>query len=397
MCHNVETPVLLRMTQPNKFEAPPAAFDTPVASLDVPQVEVAPVTAPVESAPEKSAAEAPKTAEKPAPQASSSNTPYTLDRTPSPKAGAPSPSSAQAAPEEAPEADNSFADILSEFEHTHQTRGETMEGTVVSVTPESVFVDLGRKMDGVLPANPSAQVEARPEADRQHSGPRRRGQLSALHDQGRDPARLDGARSRVRVQGDHLRPRARSGEGRRARRRRRARVHACLAQRRSRSRRYGEAGRPGYRMPHHQARYGVGRCRGRSPRGSRRAREGRQAGNFRASGGRRGGARHRPHRDRVRRVRRSGRHRRPAARFRHELVARREALRRGRAGAARRGQDPQDQSRKPQDLAGPEATSAGSVDRWPRRSTNPARASRARFRACSISARSSNWSPASKA
>ena len=55
--------------------------------------------------------------------------------------------------------DNSFADILSEFEHTHQTRGETMEGTVVSVTPESVFVDLGRKMDGVLPADPSLKLK----------------------------------------------------------------------------------------------------------------------------------------------------------------------------------------------------------------------------------------------
>lgn len=50
--------------------------------------------------------------------------------------------------------DNSFAEILSEFEQQHQgpRRGEALPGTVVSITPESVFVDIGRKMDGVLPA-----------------------------------------------------------------------------------------------------------------------------------------------------------------------------------------------------------------------------------------------------
>src|SRR5580700_3654593 len=49
--------------------------------------------------------------------------------------------------------DNSFAEILSEFEQQHHghSSGQALEGTVVSITPESVFVDLGRKMDGVLP------------------------------------------------------------------------------------------------------------------------------------------------------------------------------------------------------------------------------------------------------
>jgi small subunit ribosomal protein S1 len=61
---------------------------------------------------------------------------------------------------ETPEvADSSFGDILSQFEQTHQKRGETLEGTVVSITPESVFVDLGRKMDGVLPADPKLKLE----------------------------------------------------------------------------------------------------------------------------------------------------------------------------------------------------------------------------------------------
>ena len=49
--------------------------------------------------------------------------------------------------------DSSFADILSEFEQQHHghSAGQALEGAVVSITPESVFVDVGRKMDGVLP------------------------------------------------------------------------------------------------------------------------------------------------------------------------------------------------------------------------------------------------------
>jgi small subunit ribosomal protein S1 len=46
--------------------------------------------------------------------------------------------------------DSSFGDILTQFEQAHRSGGETVEGTVVSVTPEAVFVDLGRKMDGVI-------------------------------------------------------------------------------------------------------------------------------------------------------------------------------------------------------------------------------------------------------
>jgi small subunit ribosomal protein S1 len=46
--------------------------------------------------------------------------------------------------------DTSFGDILNQFEQTHRSGGETVEGTVVSVTPEAVFVDIGRKMDGVI-------------------------------------------------------------------------------------------------------------------------------------------------------------------------------------------------------------------------------------------------------
>jgi small subunit ribosomal protein S1 len=63
---------------------------------------------------------------------------------------------------DAPQVDNSFADILSEFEQTQRSSGpksrggassDGLQGTVVSISPESIFVDIGRKVDGVLPAD----------------------------------------------------------------------------------------------------------------------------------------------------------------------------------------------------------------------------------------------------
>jgi small subunit ribosomal protein S1 len=49
--------------------------------------------------------------------------------------------------------ENSFADILSEFEQQHHgpARGQAIHGTVVSITSDAIFVDIGRKIDGVLP------------------------------------------------------------------------------------------------------------------------------------------------------------------------------------------------------------------------------------------------------
>ena len=48
-----------------------------------------------------------------------------------------------------------FADILSDFERTHTHKTETgtrqLEGRVISLTAEQVFLDIGYKMEGVLP------------------------------------------------------------------------------------------------------------------------------------------------------------------------------------------------------------------------------------------------------
>ena len=44
-------------------------------------------------------------------------------------------------PAEAPVSDSSFGDILTEFEQAHHAGGQTVEGTVVSITPDGAFVD----------------------------------------------------------------------------------------------------------------------------------------------------------------------------------------------------------------------------------------------------------------
>ena len=47
----------------------------------------------------------------------------------------------------------SFADLLSEFEHEHQRPAENrqVEATVVSVSADTVYLDIGFKVEGVLP------------------------------------------------------------------------------------------------------------------------------------------------------------------------------------------------------------------------------------------------------
>lgn len=54
------------------------------------------------------------------------------------------------------EPDESFGDILSEYEqsHTHRIREEGqrgLEGTVIAITAESVFLDIGYKTEGIIP------------------------------------------------------------------------------------------------------------------------------------------------------------------------------------------------------------------------------------------------------
>jgi small subunit ribosomal protein S1 len=50
--------------------------------------------------------------------------------------------------------ETSFADILSQFEqeHAEPKRGVTLQGTVVAVNEDAVIVDIGRKMEGMIPS-----------------------------------------------------------------------------------------------------------------------------------------------------------------------------------------------------------------------------------------------------
>jgi len=55
---------------------------------------------------------------------------------------------------QAPEPTESFGDILSQFQksHSHRTEGgKQLEGTVISVTDEAVYFDIGYKSEGILP------------------------------------------------------------------------------------------------------------------------------------------------------------------------------------------------------------------------------------------------------
>src|SRR5580692_3743242 len=56
-----------------------------------------------------------------------------------------------------PERGENFADILSQYEqsHTHRPKagGEGLTGTVVAVSAEQVFIDIGQKIEGVMPVD----------------------------------------------------------------------------------------------------------------------------------------------------------------------------------------------------------------------------------------------------
>jgi small subunit ribosomal protein S1 len=64
-------------------------------------------------------------------------------------------SPAEGTAEAAPESTESFGELLSQFEKSHSHKAEDgpkqLEGTVVSVSADSVFLDIGFKTEGVLP------------------------------------------------------------------------------------------------------------------------------------------------------------------------------------------------------------------------------------------------------
>lgn len=72
----------------------------------------------------------------------------------------PRPEASPAAPGEA-----SFAELLAEFERRQSAGadgGELLQGTVLRVAAEGVLVDIGRKREGLLPADPSGRTVLQP-------------------------------------------------------------------------------------------------------------------------------------------------------------------------------------------------------------------------------------------
>src|SRR5713226_1889264 len=53
------------------------------------------------------------------------------------------------------ESSESFADLLSQYEKSHSRKkedgGKQLEGTVIAVSAESVFFDIGFKTEGIMP------------------------------------------------------------------------------------------------------------------------------------------------------------------------------------------------------------------------------------------------------
>ena len=73
-------------------------------------------------------------------------------------------------PEFQPTSENneSFQDILSEYEQSHSRKNtdgsRQIVGTVISVTSESVFLDIGFKTEGILPLTAFSRVKPRSQA-----------------------------------------------------------------------------------------------------------------------------------------------------------------------------------------------------------------------------------------
>ncbi|MBA3973700.1 MAG: 30S ribosomal protein S1 [Candidatus Solibacter sp.] len=112
----------------NPLETP----ETPQASA-VPSEQTAAPTAAPESAPP---------AAQPAAQPPA-------EAVPAPEPAA--PEAEPAAEESAESADASFGDVLREFEAEHASRPDAiLEGTILSVTPDAVVIDVGRKMEGII-------------------------------------------------------------------------------------------------------------------------------------------------------------------------------------------------------------------------------------------------------
>ena len=67
---------------------------------------------------------------------------------------------------EIPESTESFGQLLSEYEQSHARSAEDgprqLEGTIISVTPEAFYLDIGFKIEGILPISAFRDNESKP-------------------------------------------------------------------------------------------------------------------------------------------------------------------------------------------------------------------------------------------
>ncbi|MGC1293874.1 MAG: S1 RNA-binding domain-containing protein, partial [Alloacidobacterium sp.] len=76
----------------------------------------------------------------------------------------------QSTPDIPVENSESFGELLSQFEQSHANKAEDgtkqREGTVISVSPEFAFLDIGLKIEGVLPVASFREGELPKQGDR---------------------------------------------------------------------------------------------------------------------------------------------------------------------------------------------------------------------------------------
>ena len=144
------------------------------------------------------------------------------------------------APDAPEESTESFGELFAEFERTHSRKSaddnKQLEGTVVSLDAEFVYLDIGFKTEGILPrtAFPNnaddVAVGATFPVSVKGRNVERYYELSRIHIA--QPKDWSSPRRGLRRENACLRCRHRSRQGRLQRRRWRPRLHARIAQRR---------------------------------------------------------------------------------------------------------------------------------------------------------------------
>ena len=94
--------------------------------------------------------------------------------------------------------DESFGDLLSQFEQSRSRHpeegGKGLQGTVIAVSGESVFLDIGYKIEGILPLAEFQKLGETPKPGDKtpglHQGPRPGRLLRAVAHQGGAPQGL---------------------------------------------------------------------------------------------------------------------------------------------------------------------------------------------------------------